>query len=73
VALALIVAARRMGRRLPACALFALPAMAVGVGRGEPARHREPAPPRDSEPCRVFQPLAEFPKREGRSSSSCSS
>ena len=42
-ALALVVAAR-MGWQAAyiACAIFALPAMAVGLLLGEPARHREP-------------------------------
>ena len=41
--------------------------MAVGVGMGEPARHREPAPARGAIQAVVayFSPLAEFLKREG--------
>src|SRR4029079_16939929 len=50
-----------------ACALFALPAMAVGIGMGEPARHREPTRARGAIQAVVayFSPLAEFLKREG--------
>src|SRR4029079_4398612 len=50
-----------------ACALFALPAMAVGIGMGEPARHREPTRARGAMHAVVtyFSPLAEFLKREG--------
>ena len=67
-ALALVVAARYgWAAAYTACALFALPAMAVGVGMGEPARHREPAPVRGAMQAVVayFSPLAEFLKREG--------
>ena len=67
-ALALIVAARYgWAAAYTACALFALPAMAVGIGMGEPARHREPAPARGAIQAVVayFSPLAEFLKREG--------
>jgi MFS transporter, PAT family, beta-lactamase induction signal transducer AmpG len=67
-ALALIVAARYgWAAAYTTCALFALPAMAVGVGMGEPARHREPAPARGAIQAVVayFSPLAEFLKREG--------
>ena len=67
-ALALIVAARYgWAAAYTACALFALPAMAVGVGMGEPARHREPAAARGAIQAVVayFSPLAEFLKREG--------
>jgi PAT family beta-lactamase induction signal transducer AmpG len=67
-ALALIVAARYgWGAAYTACALFALPAMAVGVAMGEPARHREPAVARGAIQAAVayFSPLAEFLKREG--------
>ena len=67
-AVALIVAARYgWAAAYTACALFALPAMAVGVGMGEPARHREPAPARGAIQAVVayFSPLAEFLKREG--------
>jgi MFS transporter, PAT family, beta-lactamase induction signal transducer AmpG len=50
-----------------ACALFALPAMLVGVVMGEPARHREPAVSRGAIQAIVayFSPLAEFIKRQG--------
>jgi PAT family beta-lactamase induction signal transducer AmpG len=67
-ALALIVAARYgWAAAYTAGALFALPAMAVGVGMGEPARHREPAAARGAIQSLVayFSPLAEFIKREG--------
>jgi PAT family beta-lactamase induction signal transducer AmpG len=67
-ALALVVAARYgWAAAYTACALFALPAMAVGVGMGEPARHREPAAARGAIQAVVayFSPLAEFLKREG--------
>jgi PAT family beta-lactamase induction signal transducer AmpG len=67
-ALALIVAARYdWPAAYIACALFALPAMAVGVRMGEPARHREPAPARGTIQAVTvyFSPLAEFLKREG--------
>lgn len=67
-ALALVVAARYgWAAAYTACALFALPAMAVGVGMGEPARHREPAAPRGAIQAVVayFSPLAEFLNREG--------
>ncbi len=67
-ALALVVAARYgWAVAYSACALFALPAMLVGVVMGEPARHREPAVPRSAIQAIVayFSPLAEFVKREG--------
>ncbi len=50
-----------------ACALFALPAMLVGVFMGEPARHREPAKPQGAVEAVVayFRPLLEFLGREG--------
>src|ERR671919_391936 len=67
-ALALIVAARYgWAGAYTACALFALPAMAVGVAMGEPARHREPAAARGAIQVVIayFSPLAEFLKREG--------
>jgi MFS transporter, PAT family, beta-lactamase induction signal transducer AmpG len=66
--LALIVAARYgWAAAYTACALFALPAMAVGVAMGEPARHREPPPARGALQAVIayFSPLAEFFKREG--------
>ncbi|MBV9189195.1 MAG: MFS transporter, partial [Betaproteobacteria bacterium] len=50
-----------------ACALFALPAMLVGVFMGEPQRHREPAKPHGLGEAIVayFSPLTEFMRREG--------
>src|SRR4051812_48045986 len=50
-----------------ACAVFALPAMLVGVFMGEPSRHREPAKPRGAVEALVayFSPLLEFVKRQG--------
>jgi PAT family beta-lactamase induction signal transducer AmpG len=50
-----------------ACALFALPAMAVGLLMGEPARHREPPPVRGPVQALIayFSPLVEFIKRQG--------
>ena len=67
-ALALVLAARYgWAVAYTACALFALPAMLVGVVMGEPARHREPAVPRGAIQAIVayFSPLAEFIKRQG--------
>jgi PAT family beta-lactamase induction signal transducer AmpG len=67
-ALALVVAARwGWAAAYTACALFALPAMLVGLVMGEPARHREPVPSRGAIQAIVayFSPLAEFLKREG--------
>jgi len=67
-AVALVVAARYgWGPAYTACALFALPAMLVGVAIGEPSRHREPAVSRGAMQAIVayFSPLAEFLKREG--------
>jgi PAT family beta-lactamase induction signal transducer AmpG len=50
-----------------ASALFALPAMLVGIAMGEPARHRETAVSRGIIQAIVayFSPLAEFLKRSG--------
>ena len=50
-----------------ACAVFALPAMLVGVLMGEPARHRAPAPVRGlAEAVKAyFSPLLEFLERQG--------
>jgi PAT family beta-lactamase induction signal transducer AmpG len=50
-----------------ACALFALPAMVVGVVMGEPARHREPAKPHGPRQALIayFTPLIEFLARQG--------
>ncbi len=67
-ALALVIAAR-LGWQAAyiACAVFALPAMAVGLVLGEPARHRDPIIRRgisavtDS----VLAPLLEFFRRRG--------
>src|SRR3954452_1654636 len=67
-ALALVLAARiGWSAAYLACALFALPAMLVGVAMGEPARHREPAKPHGVSEALVayFSPLAEFLKRQG--------
>jgi PAT family beta-lactamase induction signal transducer AmpG len=67
-ALALVLAARLgwTGAYL-ACAVFALPAMLVGVVMGEPSRHREPAKPHGMVEAMVayFSPLAEFLRRQG--------
>jgi PAT family beta-lactamase induction signal transducer AmpG len=66
--LALVMAARYgWAAAYTACALLALPAMAVGAGMGEPARRHEPAPARGAIRAVVayFSPLAEFVKREG--------
>jgi len=67
-ALALVLAAR-IGWTAAyfACAVFALPAMLVGVFMGEPARHREPAKPHGVVDALVayFSPLLEFLKRQG--------
>jgi len=67
-ALALVLAARfGWAAAYFACAVFALPAMLVGLVMGEPARHREPAKPRGVIEAIVayFSPLVEFVKREG--------
>jgi MFS transporter, PAT family, beta-lactamase induction signal transducer AmpG len=67
-AVALVIAARYgWAPAYTACALFALPAMLVGVAMGEPRRHREPAVSRGVMQAVVayFSPLAEFLKREG--------
>ena len=50
-----------------ACAAFALPAMAVGLVMGEPARHREPAKPHGIGQAIIayFSPLLEFLRRQG--------
>jgi PAT family beta-lactamase induction signal transducer AmpG len=67
-ALALVLAHRfGWGAAYAACAAFALPAMAVGLVMGEPARHREPAPARGlaGALAAYFGPLAEFLKRQG--------
>jgi len=67
-ALALVVAARYGWiAAYTACTLFALPAMAVALVMGEPARHREPPPARGAVQAVIayFSPLAEFFKRQG--------
>jgi PAT family beta-lactamase induction signal transducer AmpG len=50
-----------------ACAVFALPAMLVGVVMGEPSRHREPAKTHGvlEAVTAYFSPLAEFLRRQG--------
>ncbi|MFN0038188.1 MAG: AmpG family muropeptide MFS transporter [Burkholderiales bacterium] len=50
-----------------ACAAFALPAMAVGLVMGEPARHREPVKPHGIRQAIIayFSPLLEFIRRQG--------
>src|SRR5260221_9007483 len=67
-ALALVLASR-LGWTAAylACAVFALPAMLVGVFMGEPARHREPAKPHGVVEAVVayFSPLVEFLRRQG--------
>jgi len=67
-ALALVLAARiGWSAAYIACALFALPAMAVGLVLGEPKRHREPVKPHGAYDALVayFSPLLEFIKRQG--------
>jgi PAT family beta-lactamase induction signal transducer AmpG len=67
-AVALVLAARYgWAVAYGAAALFALPAMAVGLAMGEPARHREPAVARGAIQAVIvfFSPLAEFVKRQG--------
>jgi PAT family beta-lactamase induction signal transducer AmpG len=67
-ALALVLAARfGWTAAYLACAVFALPAMLVGVAMGEPARHREPAPSRGIAEALAayFRPLVEFLERQG--------
>jgi PAT family beta-lactamase induction signal transducer AmpG len=67
-ALALVLAAR-YGWAVAyfACAIFALPAMLVGILMGEPARHREPAKPHGLVEAAIayFSPLVEFFRRQG--------
>ncbi len=67
-ALALVLASR-LGwtAAYAACAVFALPAMLVGVVMGEPLRHREPARPHGAVEAIVayFSPLIEFLRRQG--------
>jgi PAT family beta-lactamase induction signal transducer AmpG len=67
-AVALVVAARYgWAAAYGACALFALPAMLVGIAMGEPARHHAPPVARGAMQAIVayFAPLAEFIKRDG--------
>ena len=67
-ALALVLAARvGWTAAYLACAVFALPAMLVGVLMGEPRRHREPAKARGVVEAVVayFSPLTEFMQRQG--------
>ncbi len=67
-ALALVLAQRfGWGAAYAACAAFALPAMLVGLVMGEPARHREPAPPHGvgEAIAAYFSPLVEFLQRQG--------
>jgi PAT family beta-lactamase induction signal transducer AmpG len=67
-ALALVLAARiGWAAAYMACAVFALPAMLVGVVMGEPARHREPAVAHGVGEALVayFRPLLEFFQRQG--------
>jgi MFS transporter, PAT family, beta-lactamase induction signal transducer AmpG len=67
-ALALVLA-QRVGwtAAYVACAVFALPAMLVGVFMGEPARHREPVKPHGVAEALIayFSPLLEFLARQG--------
>jgi PAT family beta-lactamase induction signal transducer AmpG len=67
-AVALLVSARQgWAAAYAACALFALPAMLVGVVMGEPVRRRPPAPPRGlvDAVLAYFRPLTEFMRRPG--------
>ncbi len=67
-ALALVLASRLgWSAAYAACALFALPAMLVGLVMGEPVRHREPAKPHGVLEAIVayFSPLLEFLRRQG--------
>ena len=67
-ALALVLASRiGWTAAYIACAVFALPAMLVGVVMGEPPRHREPVPPHGLREAVVayFSPLLEFLRRQG--------
>jgi PAT family beta-lactamase induction signal transducer AmpG len=67
-AVALVVAARfGWAAAYMACAVFALPAMVVGLVLGEPARHREPALRSGfaSIGDAILAPLAEFFRRKG--------
>ena len=67
-AVALVISARYgWAAAYTACALFALPAMLVGVVMGEPVRRRPPAPPHGIVQAVVayFSPLMEFLRRPG--------
>ena len=67
-AVALVVAARYgWAAAYAACALFALPAMLVGVVMGEPSRRRPPAPAASVAEAVVgyLSPLVEFLRRRG--------
>src|SRR5258708_1291678 len=67
-ALALVLASRfGWTAAYAACAVFALPAMLVGVVMGEPVRHREPARAHGIVEAigAYFSPLIEFLRREG--------
>jgi MFS transporter, PAT family, beta-lactamase induction signal transducer AmpG len=67
-ALALVLAVRvGWTAAYMACAIFAVPAMLVGVVMGEPKRHQEPARARGALAALVayFSPLAEFLRRQG--------
>ncbi len=68
-ALALVLAARHgWAAAYAACAVFALPAMLVGVLLGEPARHREQPARHDGvlqAAAAYFSPLGEFLRRQG--------
>ena len=67
-AVALVMASRYgWAAAYAACALFALPAMIVGVVMGEPARRRPPEPPNGVVAAVIayFSPLAEFLRRPG--------
>ncbi|MDH4062827.1 MAG: MFS transporter [Acidobacteriota bacterium] len=67
-AVALVIAARSgWAAAYAACALFALPAMLVGLVMGEPERHRPPAPPTGvvEAVLAYFSPLVEFLRRKG--------
>ncbi len=67
-AVALVISARYgWAVAYAVCALFALPAMIVGVVMGEPVRRRPPAPPKGIVEAVVafFSPLTEFLRRPG--------
>ena len=67
-AVALVIAARSgWALAYASCALFALPAMLVGVVMGEPTRRRPPPPPTGilGAVTAYFSPLAEFLRRQG--------